>query len=397
MSRELESTEVTVSIIVVNWNKSELTKTCLDHIRANTGGISYEVLVVDNGSEAHEINKLRGICECYEAKTIELNQNMYFGEANNIAAEAARGEMLLFLNNDVFVSEGYLQPLIYVLKGGYRAGAVGPKFSYPDGRLQEAGAYLRPDGWSIQHGKHNPPTDAISKNGPYIVDYCSAACLLMQRDVFLNAGGFDPLFDPAYFEDADLMLRLRSRGLFTYLCTDVAVVHHENTTSREVWDAKRFEAISLANHQKFVSRWGDYIGRRLFEDIEMPRFEEIPWSPEPLAAFDSNMIVLQGHGPIRPSPQWTEIIVLASQLADGFCVAFAADEACSRCRIFTLASNAGVELGNFKIIRASDVKSGSEYTVAVMRESLQKTIELVSVSGPHANDVKIALQAINWS
>ncbi|MBO1905792.1 glycosyltransferase family 2 protein [Microvirga sp. 3-52] len=385
---------IDVSIIIVNWNKSELTLTCLRSIAENTFGVTYEVIVIDNGSDADQISSLRQVCATYQAHLIELKQNLFFGEANNIGAEFARGATLLLLNNDVIVPAGYILPLLDTLNNAYCAGAVGPKFIYPDGRLQEAGAYIRPDGWSIQHGKADASAHVISMNGPHIVDYCSAACLLIRRDVFLRAGGFDPLFDPAYFEDADLMFRLRSGGLFTYLCTDVTVVHYENATSSEVWDRRRLDEVTIENHRRFMERWGAYISQRLFADVEMPSFGEILWTPE---EEDPDLPVVRIHGPgqVRQSREWTDIIVLASKLAAGHHIILVADEACSRCRVFTLACRAGVKLRSFSIARASAVETHSEDSIISLRVGVQKTVELVSASGPRLDHIRNALQAMD--
>jgi GT2 family glycosyltransferase len=399
MSRRLEpqagrETGVTVSIIILNWNRSSLTRDCLLHIQKHTSGVPYEIIIVDNGSSPDEVDLLRTICREHNARLIELNQNLYFGEANNIAAEAAQGEILLLLNNDVTVGAGYIQPLIKVLNEAYLAGAVGPKFIYPNGKLQEAGGYIRPDGWTIQYGKTSAPADAITARGPHIVDYCSAACLLLRRDVFLRAGGFDPLFDPAYFEDVDLMLRIRSMGLFTYLCADVTVVHHENATSKEVWDQESLSSVIITNHRRFVERWGNYVRHRLFTEVEMPVFAPLSWTPAAAVTTDIPTIVMQGTGLVEQTAEWTSIIILASKLAVDHHVVFAAEEACSRCRIFTLADRAGVALGSFSITRTSNLALRSSDTFVNLSIDAQRGFRIVSGTGPYLNLIEGAVAGL---
>lgn len=386
-----------ISIIVINWNKSALTRTCLKNIYSQTTDVDYEIIVVDNGSDPEELKSLQQCCQDFGAKLIELNQNLYFGEANNIGAEAAQGEILLLLNNDVVVPAGYIQPLLAVLNSAHKAGAVGPKFVYPSGDLQEAGAYVRADGWTIQHGKMSGPAESISSRGPHIVDYCSAACLLIRRDTFLAAGGFDPLFDPAYFEDVDLMLRMRSKGLLTYLCTDVTVVHHENMTSRDVWDQKRFEGLIGENHRKFIGRWGDYISRRLFADVEMPTFDGVSWAPVSESPSNLPVVVIQGPGLVRQTQEWSEIVVLASRLSFDHHVVLAAEEACSRCRILTLAKQAGVDLGSFSIRRSSNVDAKPNVTVLAVNSTTPKVVTIIS--GPEYKRTRVidTLELLGWS
>lgn len=261
----------TLSILIVNWNGSALTETCMKAIDNHTKSVDFRMVVVDNGSRPDELERLRRSCALHDAHLIELNENLFFGRANNIGAEAATGEYLLLLNNDVTVTPGYIEPLMAALRAGFQAGAVGPRFVYPDGRLQEAGAYIRPDGWSIRHGRDESPNPLIAGPGLHIVDYCSAACLLLRRDVFMQFGGFDALFDPAYFEDVDLSFRLRSKGLFTYYCGDVTVVHAENETSSLVWTDRQMNGVILESHRKFMLRWGAYVTSRMEADLELAR------------------------------------------------------------------------------------------------------------------------------
>ena len=116
-----------VTLVVINWNKSALTLKCLDSITAHTQSIPHEIIVVDNGSTPDEIEILEQGCARNSARLIRLNQNLFFGEANNIGVEAARAKYVLLVNNDVIVTSRYLEPLLAALQDGFRAGAVGPR------------------------------------------------------------------------------------------------------------------------------------------------------------------------------------------------------------------------------------------------------------------------------
>lgn len=381
-----------LSVIVVNWNGARLTRSCLASIDQHTAGIAYEVIVVDNGSSQDQLQLLRDYCSEYRSRLIELNCNLHFGEANNVGAESARGEFLLLLNNDVTLTSGYFGPLLQTLREEHSAGAVGPKFVYPGGKPQESGGYVRPDGWTIQHGKFGITADALSKRGPHVVDYCSAACLLIRRDVFLNAGGFDPLFDPAYFEDVDLMLRLRCMGLFTYLCTDVTVVHDENTTAKVVWGPDELGSVVAINHRKFMDRWGSYISDRLFHEVEMPIFQAVPWIADPANYNHLATIYIQQKGLVRDSFNWRHAIRLASELPIDHHIIFTADEACSRCRMITLADRINVRLNSFSIKRTSDVRPSQEDTVVALQAGNGDFIEIADGGGPLIGRVKNIVQ-----
>ena len=163
-------------------------------------------------------------------RIIALGSNRYFGEANNIAAEQARGEYLFFLNNDAFVHEGWLQPLLDIFDRLPNAGAAGSRLVFPDGTLQEAGALITWDGITNQLGKFTPP-DGERYSSVRQVDYVSAAAMLIRRDEFLGLLGFDMCWEPAYFEDVDLCLSLRTIGKGVYYCPNSVVTHVENASS----------------------------------------------------------------------------------------------------------------------------------------------------------------------
>ena len=152
-----------------------------------------------------------------EFRLIKLPENRYFGQGCNIGAQHSRGRHLVFLNNDVFVTKDWLAPLIGVLDGYPDAGAVGSRMIYPDGRLQEAGAFINEVGYSLQVGTvklFHPHEEFETK----IVDYCSAACLALPKRLFIELGGFDPIFSPAYYEDADICLKIAATNRFVYYC-----------------------------------------------------------------------------------------------------------------------------------------------------------------------------------
>lgn len=342
-----------VSIIVVNRNRADLTLDCVDAIAKYTDNSLYEALVVDNGSAATEVEALvRASLDRF--RFIALDRNMFFGEANNIGVENAAGEYVVLLNNDVTVTRGWLDQLLTVLNSEYYAGAVGPKLLYPDGKLQEAGAYVGSDGWTFQLGKGGMRLPSDYVDATQVVDYCSAACLLMRKDDYLNLGGFDPVFEPAYFEDVDLAMRLRARGLFTYYCGRAAVYHHAEVTSRREWTAAQRDRIISANHDRFVRRWGGFLKHRLSEDCEPDASPPLTWEPETVASVSATAL-LYSPMPLAASETSLRLLQVASALQECFDVVIAADEAFSRCRVYSLCREFGIKLNSFKVRRISEI------------------------------------------
>lgn len=245
-----------VSIVILNFNKAHLTIECLESLWEYTQGHSYEIIVVDNGSRAEDFRKLVAFKGAYQLLRLEVNR--YFGEGNNIGAELAKGKFLLFMNNDVTVTSGWLLPLMNVFQVHSDCGAAGPKFLYPDGSLQEAGALLDEEAGSVQIGKFQDQNDPRF-NQSRVVDYVSAAAVLMRKAVFEDVLGFDFIYEPAYYEDVDLCLKIGQIGLKTYYIAESCVVHHENATTSDKTHGLQLNTIVESNRLKFIKRWKGYL------------------------------------------------------------------------------------------------------------------------------------------
>jgi GT2 family glycosyltransferase len=262
-----------VSIVVLSFNNGALTAECLRHIWAHTEGVPYEVIVVDNGSHPSETAPLRPLQDQFRA--LFLSVNRFFGEGNNIGAEAARGDIILFLNNDVLVSEGWLAPLLTAM-GRPDVGAAGARLMFADGRVQETGASLRSDGSSVQFEKGMEAKD-VPVDGEVDVDYCSAACLAIRTDLFRRVGGFDLCWEPAYYEDVDLCFKVRALGFRVVCARDSRVVHLEHATT-----ARKFVDLDLRgqpefNQVKFLDRWGPVLrGEKPVTDYAALAVLEVP-------------------------------------------------------------------------------------------------------------------------
>ena len=251
-----DQTSPELSIIILNFNKPYLTLQCLTSLWKYTSARRYEIIVIDNGSADDQMRILRSIKGPF--RLISLSVNRYFGEANNIGAEAATGDLLVFMNNDVVATSGWVEPLARELEQHLDCGAAGPKFIYPDGRLQEAGAYLNKDGSAFQRGKGQDPS-AASYNAPRKSDYISAATVAVRKKDFMRAGGFDFRWEPAYYEDADLCLKLLALGLKTHYVPASTVIHYEHATSLDASHDLQLHNIVEINRAKFVQRWHDFL------------------------------------------------------------------------------------------------------------------------------------------
>ena len=127
---------------------------------------------------------------------------------------------------------------------------MGCKIVTLDGRLQEAGSIIWDDGTTQGYGRHGSP-EAPEFSYLREVDYCSAACFLVRADVWERAGGFDPRYHPAYFEDADLCMSIRGLGLRVLYQPAAAVLHQEYTSSSPI-DAN---LLMIRNRARFAEKW----------------------------------------------------------------------------------------------------------------------------------------------
>lgn len=243
----LSSDDPLVSVLVVTFNKAEHTLQCLRSL-AEERSVPFEVIVVDNASS----DETGALLARLEGATILRNeQNLHFIQGTNQAAAASRGKYLLLLNNDAYLQQGALRALVGATESRPDVGAVGAQLVWPDGRLQEAGSILCNDASAFGYGRGDDPD-----RGPYRyrreVDFCSAACLLVRRDLWDRLGGFDSRYEPAYYEDVDLCMGLRSLGYRTLYEPRARVIHNEYTSS----DPDNAISLMRRNQPAFAEKWG---------------------------------------------------------------------------------------------------------------------------------------------
>jgi GT2 family glycosyltransferase len=194
-------------------------------------------------------------------KVVRNRRNSGFITSCNRGAKAATGEVLIFLNDDTLPQRGWLPPLLQIFDNHSNAGVVGGKLVYPDGRLQEAGGVVFSDCTGANFGKFDPDINAPVYNYVRQVDYCSGALLATKRSLFLELGGFDTYFQPAYYEDADYCFKLRDKGYRVYYQPESTVIHLEGATSGTDLSRgiKQYQAV---NRAKFARRWGEQLKRQ---------------------------------------------------------------------------------------------------------------------------------------
>lgn len=250
-----DATAPRASVIVPVYNHFHHTRTCLQALAACSDATPFEVIVVDDASSDETQDKLRALPGL---RYVRNPQNLGFIGACNAGAAQARGEFLLFLNNDTAAQPGWIDALLRTFDEHERVGLAGAKLVYPDGRLQEAGGIVFSDASGWNYGRFGDPADP-RYNYVREVDYCSGAAIAIRKSLFDEFGGFDAHYAPAYYEDTDLAMKVRAAGLRVLYQPAAMVVHFEGVTSgtdTEGTGTKRFQPI---NQQKFLERWREVL------------------------------------------------------------------------------------------------------------------------------------------
>ena len=244
--------EPAVSVILVLHNKAALSALAIDSLIRHLDA-PHELIVVDNAS-SDETAALLGAIE--GLRVLRFEQNLGFGPACNLAAQQARGEFLLFFNNDALLQPGALGAALAVFDEEPAVGAVGGKIVLSDGSLQELGAFVWEDGVTAGYGRgEDPQSPGYSRR--LAADYASGVFLLTPRALFDSVGGFDARYAPAYYEDVDYCVELWTRG-YAVLVEAMAVVrHYESATSLEA-----AVPLSAVNRIKFCDKWATWLAGR---------------------------------------------------------------------------------------------------------------------------------------
>lgn len=261
------------SIVVPVFNHLDLTKQCLHAVAQAGSRHSYEVVVVDDGSSDGSAEWLSA---CPNLRLHRMASNAGFIGASNAGAAVARGEYLVFLNNDTEPLGGWLDALLETFDELPGCGLVGGKLIYPDGSLQEAGGIVFRNGDACNVGRGGDPADP-RYDFVREVDYCSGACLAISRELFGALGGFDKRYSPAYYEDADLAFAVRAAGRKVIYQPRAEVVHYEGQTAGTdvARGVKKFQQL---NRETFADKW-----RRVLQ--EQPRGMDFSLMPDRCATW----------------------------------------------------------------------------------------------------------------
>ena len=232
--------EPLVSIIIPNKDaKTDLEK-CIRSVKEKSSYKNYEILIVENNSETEEIFAYyKELSKDPAIRLLKWKKEFNYSAINNFAAKKARGEYLLFLNNDTeVITEDWIQELLGICQRP-GTGAVGARLYYGDHTIQHAGTVIGIGGIA-GHMFVNLPGERTGymHKAALIQDLSAvtAACMLVKREAFEEVGGFEEQLSVA-FNDVDLCLRLREKG-YLVVYDPYAELYHYESKSRGAEDSK---------------------------------------------------------------------------------------------------------------------------------------------------------------
>jgi GT2 family glycosyltransferase len=219
--------EPLVSILIVNWNGSEILPECLGSLKKQLYR-NIEVIVVDNASSDNSLDILKQFAW---VRVIKSKKNLGFAGGNNLGFTYTKGKYIFLFNSDATAPIDLLQKLVSSLEKDSSVAAVQPKFLYEDNTINSLGAYLTNTGFLYYPGYGKKDTRAMYKKSSFIFSGYGAG-LLIHRDVIEKIGLFDDDYF-MYFEESDFSMRIWLSGWKILYNAETTIIHKGGVSSKK--------------------------------------------------------------------------------------------------------------------------------------------------------------------
>ena len=237
--------EPVCSIIIPVLNRYEYTLQCLKYLKETTH-CPYEIIIVDDGSNQHNINILKQV---KGIQFIQNEKNLGFAKTCNRGASVAKAPYLLFLNNDTIPKSNWLEALLETIQQEDSTGIVGSKLIFPGTTsVQHAGLAFDQHGLPYHLDLKNYSEDKSVTHSRY-VNAVTGACFLTRKSLFQKLNGFDEAYQNG-FEDIDYCLRVAELGYLTKYCAKSELYHYESITEGRINYLQE-----VRNRNFFQDRW----------------------------------------------------------------------------------------------------------------------------------------------
>jgi len=243
-----------VSVILLTYNNIELTRACLTSIKDNSQYANIEIIIVDNASRDGSQEFLMDWAASNKNCKLILNEkNRGFAAGNNQGLAAATGDYLVILNNDTYVTPGWVRTLLQHLRRDKTIGLIGPvtnnigneakidiTYNDMDDMLIKSAAYTR---------RHIGET--------YPLRTAAFFCVMMSREVFEQVGPLDEAFGRGFFEDDDYCRRIEKIGL-RIVCAEDVFIHHHLSASFNKLNVRERQKLFEENLKIYEAKWGKW-------------------------------------------------------------------------------------------------------------------------------------------
>lgn len=259
--------EPLISIIIPNKDEKETLKTCIRSILEKSSYRNFEIIIVENNSVKEEtFAYYKELKECYgkngtsengRIRIVRWKEEFNFSKINNYGARLAKGEYLLFLNNDMeVISEDWLEGLLSNCQRK-EVGITGAKLYYPDQTIQHAGVIIGLGGIAGHAFSRQPGMEpgyfarAVCQQNLSAV---TAACLMVSKEDFVFAGGFDESLSVA-FNDVDFCLKIRHQCKKLVVWNPAVELIHYESKSRGAEDTPEKQKRFHQEIVRFAEKW----------------------------------------------------------------------------------------------------------------------------------------------
>ena len=276
-----------VSILIPTHDHAPVLERCVKSIFRNTSHGSYEIILLENNSKNPQTFKLyQNLQKDPRIRIIPYDGPFNYNRVNNLGAKAARGSLLLFLNNDVeCIQPEWLDELVLWARQP-EIGAVSGKLLHPDRSIQHAGVIIGMEG----HGSHVFGNMPEHSRGPFgSVDWyrdysaLTGACLIVRRQAFESINGFDEDYE-LVFSDIDLCVRLSQAGFRNVYNPYAVLIHHEGKTRSNAIPEGDIRH-GYQQLKDFIRKGDPYYNRNLSLSIRVPALA-YPWEEQPLQRLE---------------------------------------------------------------------------------------------------------------
>jgi len=244
-----------VSVIILTYNNINLTKACLASIEAYSQYENIEIILVDNASSDDTPNYLADwVKKGRNRKLVQNKVNRGFAGGNNDGLAVATGEYLVLLNNDTYVTPGWIRTMVNHMRRNPDFGVLGPVTNNIGNEARIEITYGNMEDMLLESSKYT----YLHMGKTFPLRTAAFFCVMMPRKVFESVGPLDEAFGRGFFEDDDYCRRVEQQG-FKIVCTEDVFIHHHLSASFNKLTQKERNQIFEENKRIYEAKWGAWI------------------------------------------------------------------------------------------------------------------------------------------